>query len=96
MLGRWFDLNGVVIGGETALEARWHHRRSTDLDLFAPVPYLSNLMTAPRDRIERDLQDRAEPTRRVDASVGAATQLRAAQVFRYPHRSLDIGKTRAR
>lgn len=60
MLGRWFDLAGVVIGGGTALEAHWHHRRSTDLVLFAPVPYLSNLATAPRDRIERELKERAE------------------------------------
>ena len=46
-LGRWFDLDGVVIGGGTALEARWHHRRSTDLDLFAPAPCLDALMKAP-------------------------------------------------
>ena len=51
MLGRWFHLGGVIIGGGTALEARWHHRRSTDLtdlDLFAPVPYLSSLMKVPK------------------------------------------------
>ncbi len=75
MLGRWFDLDGVVIGGGTALEARWHHRRSTDLDLFAPVPYLSSLMTVPRDQIDRELEDHAGPSHRADAAV-AATQLR--------------------
>ena len=74
MLGRWFDLAGVVIGGGTALEARWHHRRSTDLDLFAPVPYLSRLMTVPRERIDRELHDRASPSP-ADASVGT-THLR--------------------
>ena len=70
MLGRWFDLAGVVIGGGTALEARWHHRRSTDLDLFAPVLYLSRLMTVPKDQIDRELHDRAAPSP-ADASVGA-------------------------
>ena len=73
MLGRWFDLAGVVIGGGTALAARWHHRRSTDLDLFAPVPYLSRLMTVPSDQIDRELQDRVSSP--VDASVGT-THLR--------------------
>ena len=71
MLGRWFHLGGVIIGGGTALEARWHHRRSTDLDLFAPVPYLSSLMKVPRDQIDRELQDRAAPSLQVNASVGA-------------------------
>ena len=75
MLGRWFDLTAVVIGGGTALEARWHHRRSTDLDLFAPVPYLSSLMRVPRDQIDRELHDRAAPSPPVDTSVGA-THLR--------------------
>ena len=75
MLGRWFDLAGVVIGGGTALEARWHHRRSTDLDLFAPVPYLSRLMKVPRDRIDRELQDLAVPSHPMDVFVGA-THLR--------------------
>ena len=59
LLGRWFELDGVVIGGGTALEARWHHRRSTDLDLFAPLPYLSNLLRVPRNRFERELAAQA-------------------------------------
>ena len=29
-----YDMSGAVLGGGTALEAKWHHRRSTDLDLF--------------------------------------------------------------
>ncbi|MYK84539.1 MAG: nucleotidyl transferase AbiEii/AbiGii toxin family protein [Gammaproteobacteria bacterium] len=29
------DLSQVLLGGGTALEARWHHRTSTDLDFFA-------------------------------------------------------------
>ena len=73
MLGRWFDLDGVVIGGGTALEARWHHRRSTDIDLFAPLPYLSSLMKVSRDRIETELRERAVPSQRLDACIGATT-----------------------
>ena len=75
MLGRWFDIAGVVIGGGTALEARWHHRRSTDLDLFAPVPYLSRLMSVPRDQIDRELHDHAAPSQPADIALGA-THLR--------------------
>ena len=75
ILGRWFDLAGVVIGGGTALEARWHHRRSTDLDLFAPVPYLSRLMKVSKDQIDRELQDLAVPSHPVGAFLGA-THLR--------------------
>lgn len=33
-LGAVFDMSRAVLGGGTALEAKWHHRRSTDLDLF--------------------------------------------------------------
>ena len=75
LLGRWFDLDGVVIGGGTALEARWHHRRSTDIDLFAPRPYLSSLAKVSRERIEAELHNRASPSRRVETAVGA-THLR--------------------
>lgn len=61
-LNRWFDLDGVVIGGGTALEARWHHRRSTDLDLFGPVPYLAALMKLPRERVQREFRDHVART----------------------------------
>lgn len=55
-LARWFHLDGVVLGGGTSLEARWHHRRSTDIDLFAPVPFLSALMKGPPDDVEREFR----------------------------------------
>lgn len=71
LLGRWFELDGVVIGGGTALEARWHHRRSTDLDLFAPLPYLSNLLLVPRDRFEKELAVQARGER-ANALAGLA------------------------
>ena len=71
LLGRWFELDGVVIGGGTALETRWHHRRSTDLDLFAPLPYLSNLLRVPRIRFERELAAQARGER-ANASAGLA------------------------
>lgn len=51
-LAKWFDLDAAVIGGGTALEARWHHRRSTDIDLFVPVPYLAGVMRLPERAVE--------------------------------------------
>lgn len=75
VLGRWFDLDGVILGGGTALEARWHHRRSTDLDLFAPVPYLSNFMTLPKERIKAELHNHATQAPKGGVSI-SATQLR--------------------
>ena len=34
VLSRWIDPEHLRLGGGTALEARWHHRDSTDLDFF--------------------------------------------------------------
>lgn len=70
LLGRWFNLAGVVIGGGTALAARWRHRRSTDLDLFAPAPYLSSLAKAPIEQIERELRERAGRAHPADIAIG--------------------------
>lgn len=37
------DIGKVYLGGGTALEARWHHRDSTDLDFFASGPGIDTL-----------------------------------------------------
>ena len=34
VLSTWIDVGRLRLGGGTALEARWHHRSSTDLDFF--------------------------------------------------------------
>ena len=34
VLSMWIDVGHLRLGGGTALEARWHHRSSTDLDFF--------------------------------------------------------------
>ncbi len=34
LIGAWFGRDGCVLGGGTVLAARWHHRVSTDIDLF--------------------------------------------------------------
>lgn len=34
ILAKWFDPDCLRLSGGTALEARWHHRSSTDLDFF--------------------------------------------------------------
>ena len=35
VLSEWIGIEHVRLGGGTALEARWHHRTSTDLEFFA-------------------------------------------------------------
>ena len=34
LLDNWIDRSNYVMGGGSVLEARWHHRHSTDIDLF--------------------------------------------------------------
>lgn len=35
IFGQFPDIGEAYLGSGTALEARWHHRDSTDLDFFA-------------------------------------------------------------
>ena len=35
VLSKWINIEHLRLGGGTALEARWHHRTTTDLDFFA-------------------------------------------------------------
>ena len=37
ILSDWIPVEHLRLGGGTVLEARWHHRASTDLDFFSPV-----------------------------------------------------------
>ena len=46
----------VTIGGGTALAARWHHRRSDDIDLFLPNPRDIRELVAQRSQILRALR----------------------------------------
>ena len=61
VLARHLSENGFLLGGGTALAARWHHRHSTDIDLFADAAlYRSNLYSHEaqfRDDLTRELPD---------------------------------------
>ena len=50
------EFRNVTIGGGTALAARWHHRKSNDIDLFLPNPRDIREIVAQRSQILRDLR----------------------------------------
>ncbi len=68
-LRQWFDLDGVVLGGGTALEAKWHHRETTDLDLFVPVRTLAQIAKMPMDVVTRQLAEFAADTKMRDGEI---------------------------
>lgn len=55
VLSKWLDLSLVRLGGGTALEARWHHRKSTDLDFFATGDEIDELFYNRYDKVYDDL-----------------------------------------
>ena len=60
----------LCLGGGTALAARWHHRRSTDVDYFIkPEPYA--VLHANRERFQDDLQRATGGVR--DLTIGPAS-----------------------
>ena len=46
----------ITIGGGTALAARWHHRRSNDIDLFLPNSRDLRQLAAQRSEFLQDLR----------------------------------------
>ena len=48
----------ITIGGGTALSARWHHRKSNDIDLFLPSSQDLLQLAAQRSEFLRDLRSR--------------------------------------
>ena len=52
ILSGWIGAEHLRLGGGTALEARWHHRSSTDLDFF-----FSTGRSPPRDLFLKDFDD---------------------------------------
>ena len=59
ILTAWIDIEHVRLGGGTALEARWHHRRSTDLDFFTTGSVGDELFYYHREKIIDDLRQLA-------------------------------------
>ena len=68
VLSKWLSLKSIRLGGGTVLEARWHHRKSTDLDFFAIGDEVDELFYARYDMVYEDLVGLRE--RRVIAESG--------------------------
>lgn len=61
--GRWIDPSDYTIGGGTALEARWHHRHSTDVDLFGDKDAIAEAVTHERKALRAALLGLTNTTR---------------------------------
>ncbi len=57
VIERVIDLAHVQLGGGTALEARWHHRASTDLDFFASGASIDTLFYKGFNQVSSVLAD---------------------------------------
>lgn len=55
VLSKWLSLKSIRLGGGTALEARWHHTKSTDLDFFAIGDEVDGLFYPRYDMVYEDL-----------------------------------------
>ena len=52
-LARYLGEDNIRLGGGTALAMRWHHRHSTDVDLFVDPAVYAPLYRAPDDFLEQ-------------------------------------------
>ena len=59
VLSRWIDVEHLRLGGGTALEARWHHRSSTDLDFFTHAEHADIVFYERLDEMMEDLAELA-------------------------------------
>lgn len=59
VLSRWIDVEHLRLGGGTALEARWHHRSSTDLDFFTLAEHADIVFYERFNQIAKDLTELA-------------------------------------
>lgn len=55
ILSKWVDLEKLRLGGGTTLEARWHHRASTDLDFFISGSEADELFYYSWEKMQSDL-----------------------------------------
>ncbi len=51
VLERFIDSDQVFLGGATALQARWHHRESRDLDVFSTGEAIDTLFYRDQDKM---------------------------------------------
>ena len=59
VLSRWIGIEHLRLGGGTALEARWHHRYSTDLDFFTLAEHADIVFYERLDDMTRNLTELA-------------------------------------
>ena len=59
VLSKWIDIEHLRLGGGTALEARWHHRTSTDLDFFTLGRHADTVFYERLDDMKADLAEAA-------------------------------------
>lgn len=55
VLRRYFPEDQLSLGGGTVLQARWKHRISTDIDLFADHQLFSSVIAESSGQLEQDL-----------------------------------------
>ncbi len=59
VLSRWIDGEHLRLGGGTVLEARWHHRSSSDLDFFTLAEHADIVFYERFEQIAKDLTELA-------------------------------------
>ena len=90
LLSRWIDRNHLRLGGGTALEARWHHRASTDLDFLALAEHADVVFYERFHRVLEDLEQLARDG--VVAAEGLRTTGRTIVHFRVGETPVSFGR----
>ena len=90
VLTRWMDAQHLRLGGGTALEARWHHRSSTDLDFFALAEHADVVFYELFDGVLEDLVQLARDG--VVATEGMRMTGRAIVHFRIGETPVSFGR----
>ena len=75
----WLDIEHLRLGGGTTLEARWHHRRSTDLDFFSSGSPVDELFYQDYETMLADLRRLASD----DVIVADSIRLTKSEVIHF-------------
>ena len=91
VLSEWIGVEHLRLGGGTALEARWHHRLSTDLDFFAHVAHADTVFYERAEDLIEDLEKLA--IEGVIAKEGIRLTSRSIIHFRVGNTPVSLGRT---
>lgn len=91
VLSRWIDPQHLRLGGGTALEARWHHRGSTDLDFFVHGDHADAVFYECAEQMVQDLVELAQQG--VVAPTGIRMTERRVVHFRIGGTPVSMGRT---